>query len=338
MRTDSKTTYPSVISIVVATDDGFALPTCTLISSIAASANSGRSFDIRILDGGMSDKIRSKMYKSLNHITRWSDNRNVKISTSITKPNANSIPSFNIKKSVTISAYIRLLIPSIITDVDRCIYMDGDIIVRHDMLSIWEHDLNGNPAAAVVNYSNPTIGGAIPNWKSRLGGKLDPSNAYMNSGVLLMDLDKWRRDKIGSMIIHDITQNGDKYIFNDQCGINAILSSHWSNLPKQWNVQLGSGHLRDTMKSIDNVYAGHFTTSTKPWNKWRQKLSPVPATYVALRQEWFDAALQTGWHSSLEWYVYRAKIAADDAFRANRHRLGRFRREMAHRILECLTP
>lgn len=87
----------------------------------------------------------------------------------------------------------RLLMGRILpSTVDRILYLDGDTLAHASISSIWSTDLQGNILGAVVE---PTID---PRRKTALG--LSPSDPYVNSGVLLVDLTAWREYDVEHLI------------------------------------------------------------------------------------------------------------------------------------------
>jgi lipopolysaccharide biosynthesis glycosyltransferase len=64
-------------------------------------------------------------------------------------------------------------------------------------------------------------------------------NDYFNAGVMLINLDYWRKNDIGRKIKEFKLQNSDKILGNDGGAINGVLSGFWGRLPPKWNQQSG---------------------------------------------------------------------------------------------------
>ena len=87
---------------------------------------------------------------------------------------------------ITIEAYLRLFLCDYLPeDIDKVLYLDGDMIVCQSISELWEWDLG---EAAV---------GVVPDFKvfdvhhiNNLG--YDVRYGYFNSGVLLINLKLWR--------------------------------------------------------------------------------------------------------------------------------------------------
>lgn len=118
-------------------------------------------------------------------------------------------------KSFSKAAYYRLLITELMPNLDRCIYLDADTIVEFNLEALWNVDLGGNYCAGVLdkNINNH------PEWIYPL---FENAKRYINSGVLLMDLKKWRDGNASRKIVEFATNN--EVSFPDQDGINKVLS------------------------------------------------------------------------------------------------------------------
>ncbi len=151
-------------------------------------------------------------------------------------------------------------------EVDRALYLDSDLVVLGDVFELWQVDLHGFPVAAVENLS--------PTACRQLGFQ---RQSYFNSGVLLMDLDQWRKERIRDQVLSFIADNADRLVFVDQCGMNGVLSDRWCRLPATWNQQSdiyrvyrhnwrGCGYSRgELLEAIRRPKVVHFTGTEKPW-------------------------------------------------------------------------
>ena len=82
----------------------------------------------------------------------------------------------------TEAASLRLLLPELLPELDKILYLDCDIIVRQDLAQLWEKtDLADNYLAAIYEAA---IEGQAERFRA-LG--CDPAK-YFNSGFLLMNL------------------------------------------------------------------------------------------------------------------------------------------------------
>ncbi|MHC5828967.1 MAG: glycosyltransferase family 8 protein, partial [Nostoc sp.] len=64
---------------------------------------------------------------------------------------------------------------------------------------------------------------------------ISPESKYFNSGVLVMNLKKWREDQIFEKVIEYLTINKQYVRWHDQDALNAILAGKWGELEPGWN-------------------------------------------------------------------------------------------------------
>jgi len=135
--------------------------------------------------------------------------------------------------------YFRCLIGTLLPrTLRRCIYLDGDTLVRGDLYDLWTTDLGGAVIGAALDYFLPRTEAAIAPWRE-LG--LDPDALYFNSGVMLIDLDAWRAADVGARVLrtciryraHLMAQG--KWPQHDQFGLNAVLQTRWHQVSQDWN-------------------------------------------------------------------------------------------------------
>ena len=108
-----------------------------------------------------------------------------------------------IPKRITISTMDRLLLPLMLDDVDRVVYLDVDTVMLDDVCRLARTDLGGGPVAA--RDSNVSEASEWRRAGRRLRSRRPPTcadawapprlrAAALNAGVLVMDLDRMRRD------------------------------------------------------------------------------------------------------------------------------------------------
>jgi lipopolysaccharide biosynthesis glycosyltransferase len=192
---------------------------------------------------------------------------------------------------LTAGVYARLLIGDLLpTGWDRVAYLDSDTITRRPLTDLWNTDLGGNLLGAVRDDYIPTIASpyGLPSWRQR---GLDPDLPYFNSGVMLIDLDLWRRTRLGEQALQYLAEHrGDIRLF-DQDALNAVAAGQWRQLDTVWNV---TGYWRKphrrTGRHRDILTAArirHFAGYGKPWEP-----EPLDVPDAGL---FFDSLARTDW-------------------------------------------
>jgi lipopolysaccharide biosynthesis glycosyltransferase len=172
-------------------------------------------------------------------------------------------------KQITKAAYLRLLLPNII-DEKKLIYLDCDVLVLSDLLELYEEDMGEFSIGGIYD----SVGGAT----SRVSR--DSNDIYINSGVLLMNLEVLRRDDFKNKceVIYDVHQ--DNITWLDQCIINKYAENKKLIVDEKWNKQIFPNSTNHTswqqIISSGNARIIHFVGPIKPWCQW---CNPVIADF-----------------------------------------------------------
>lgn len=127
-----------------------------------------------------------------------------------------------------ISAMSRLFMAGVLPcEVKRAIYLDCDTVVLGSLLKLWETNLEGNYVGMVME---PTVYTEI---KAAIDFTQD--EAYYNSGVLLADLELWRRDGIQDRLLMYYFKKEGNLFACDQDTLNGALRGKIKTLPPQYN-------------------------------------------------------------------------------------------------------
>jgi lipopolysaccharide biosynthesis glycosyltransferase len=164
------------------------------------------------------------------------------------------------------ATFYRLALPRIVpADVDRILYLDGDLIAVRDISRLWRTDMRGRALAAVHDAWIDAVSFA-ERWA------LAPApGAYFNAGVLLIDLARVRAQGLFAATLEFLVANRPGLAFMDQDALNRTLWGKWHPLDPIWNVQRNMiipGMARDVPNGLDprrRPAVVHFTTEHKPW-------------------------------------------------------------------------
>ena len=207
----------------------------------------------------------------------------------------NTVDELPVFGYLTTAAYYRYFIGEILPkDIHKVIYLDPDIIVRGDIGELWRACL-GNSVVGAVPDSAMTSPELYLKLQRKLG--LRPDAPYFNSGVLLVDLDRWRETGVGLDAFQFARDQTDRMTFTEQCGLNWALRDRWMPLPECWNLQTGMvarirwgfmDYTRDAKKRARAAKIVHFTANSKPWHYMNNHpLKREYFTYLGLTQ-WKD--------------------------------------------------
>ena len=170
--------------------------------------------------------------------------------------------------------FYRLLLPEILDSEDRCLYLDGDLAIRSDLSDLYETDMEERYLAGV-----PDCLCHSEDNRSHVTAHHIPFGFYINAGVMLMNLEKMRKDKLYDRMMR--LGASAEYPYFDQDIINYSCEGKVKLVDKRFNVFPGDtpevlAHLRRNIPE----YAGCF---------WEDALSdPAIVHFVGPKKPWID--------------------------------------------------
>lgn len=135
----------------------------------------------------------------------------------------------DVPPTIAITAYARLFLPSLVNaDVDRVLYLDCDIVVKGSLQNFYCISFDGQWVAGVLD----TINGDYT--KTAVG--MAPTDGYLNSGVLMMNLAAWRENNVTQQCLDFLLEYGGKVFHHDQGIINGVCNHHKIIVHPKYNV------------------------------------------------------------------------------------------------------
>ena len=180
-----------------------------------------------------------------------------------TVPPGVNLPVRNSRYSI--DNYIRLWVAEFFSEeTHKILYLDADMVVVSEVRALWDIDLGEWMIAAVT----------IPRSGRCRALGIPEQYGYFNSGVLLINLTRWRSEGLRDRLLAYIADNSDKIVDVDQDVLNACLYAQRLPLPYVWNAivpffldyhPLGIsdeelGAVRQHARIV------HFNSVSKPWH------------------------------------------------------------------------
>jgi len=143
--------------------------------------------------------------------------------------------------------YYRLLAPSLLPNVEKAIYLDSDLVVCGDLAELFDVDVTGHLLAATRDAD--TIGqidGYDPSVASYLKNELGMTEPhdYFQAGVLLMNLDEFRRTITPDELLAIVTERTWRWL--DQDVLNKVVNGDYVRVHMKWNYLVDWQYLRRT--------------------------------------------------------------------------------------------
>ena len=245
----------SWIHIAFICDEAFALPTGVAIASLLSARAQGTKYSVHVVSSGLSTDSKVRL-KSLS-----GDDAKVVVH-EVDGAEFAGVTSGNAHVSGT--AMFKFKLPRIFPNLNRVLYLDGDIVVRGDLSELWQTELDNAYVAAVEDIQAKRFGGKT--LKERIGY---PHEKYFNSGMMLVNLAAWRRDGITDRLL-EYRFHG-KNDFMDQDALNSVLGGRAVFLDMRYNTQATSLRYADSKSreaKMSEALIYHYTSPEKPW-RWQ---------------------------------------------------------------------
>lgn len=193
--------------IVYAADKSFAP---ILGVSLVSLFENNTQVQVHILDAGISQSDREKIEKTCK---------------SYQMPAPHWIPADDISKELkmavsadrgSMAQYARIFISRHLDPtIDRILYLDCDTIITGSLRELWETDLQNKTAAVLLDAFSKY-------YRKNVDLQLD--DIMFNSGVMLVDMKRWREQDVEKRVLSFIKSRHGFIEKGDQGALNAVLS------------------------------------------------------------------------------------------------------------------
>ncbi|HFU4109076.1 TPA: glycosyltransferase [Streptococcus suis] len=220
-----------------------------------------------VLTKWMSDHSRFKLNRLTSQL----------VTISFIEIDSRSFDHLPLKEGISLEAYFRILLPSQLAELDKVLYLDCDILVNGSLKELWESDLSHYYLAGVNELDMLHLNSE---YREKIG--FNVQDIYINSGVLLINLDRMRKDKIEEYLFSRAEEIKDSIEYQDQDIINIGLKGQILNLEDKYNMtayQRKVNHI-----PLEEAVIIHFN-----WHKpWREDQN-----YLHYNRESFDLYRRT---------------------------------------------
>lgn len=260
----------STINIALAADDNYAQHVAVVIASVMSNTTA-KDVSFYLLSDGIKER-------KLNKIENTATNFGAKV-------NVLDLSKFDLfdklftSGHISKAAYFRLDIANLVPEtVKKIIYTDVDLVVREDVQELWNFNLQGKPLAAVPDLGIMSSKRLMTQKHDVLG--IDVNDEYFNSGVLIIDIDAWRKKNYAKKVI-ELASAGN-LPHHDQDALNKVFYKNWQPLPLKWNVippvynlfaklLLKNRFRKSAIEAKKAMCIMHFAGRYKPWEFEKQK-------------------------------------------------------------------
>lgn len=278
--------------IVCCTDTHYIMPTGVMLKSLFV-ANKDADIHVHVVvDNSVTERDRAALSSVCGGHIAFYTTEDIKC----------DFPNIGVtNKHVTMAGYYRLFLSQLLPDnIDKVIYLDGDMIVSDRLDELWNTDISQYAIGCVKDMDeNPNL------------NRIDYGRTfgYFNSGMLLINLQYWRTHCLQDIFLQCMKEHGDKLIYHDQDVLNFVLYDKKQWLPLKYNVQNGflfkdkyqlfSCDSSDELQEAQNHPAVIHYTLSKPWKRY--SMSPYKSKFVEIRKMTQWASVEYKEARVIEW-------------------------------------
>lgn len=262
---------PNVAHVVYASNDKFAEILGVSLVSLYENSKDMDDIVVYVLDSDIKDKNKDKL---------------LTVSRQYSRTEVQFIPAKDISKKLemkvstdrgSLCQYARLFVSSDLPKkLGRVLYLDCDIIIKQSIRELWGLDLHGKTIGALMDAFSKYY---------RANIDLEENDIMFNSGVMLIDLNKWRQDKVEDKLLEFISRKNGWIQQGDQGVLNALLSKDTYCFEPRFNsITIFYDFTYEEMmiyrqppefypeedirKAVEDPMLIHFTTSFKSLRPW----------------------------------------------------------------------
>ena len=268
--------YKNGVPIVLSANERFAPYLDVLLQSIVANASSTRQYDIIVLYNDISEKNRNLILGSV------CGKSNISIRFIRVCEYFDTSKLF-VDQHLSIETYYRLIIPEIMPDYHKILYLDCDMVAERDVAELYDLDLQGCLIGAAKDID---VAGQVNlkqnNWDCYVVEELalDSPFDYFQAGVLILDLERLRAATSSKQMIQLATAR--PWRCHDQDVLNIVCRNRVCYIPQQWNTLMDwqepgrsrmqimkmapRGLYEEYIAARKQPYMVHFAGYQKPWD------------------------------------------------------------------------
>ena len=189
---------------------------------------------------------------------------------------------------ITKSCYLRLYAPYILKDIDRFLYLDPDIVCQKSLDEIYNMDLGDKIIGACHNMLRENLDFLRKIMLKDLGLPVD--SFYINSGVLLVDVKKYREFISIEQLDKFLEENTKHFEYHDQDAINYLFHEKIKLAAHEYNYQINAA---DSHNLNYNQVLIHYSEKNKPWQpKYLDSERAIPYYKLLYRMRNYEEEIQ----------------------------------------------
>ncbi len=286
-----------IIPIVLTTDKNFIAYTAVTLYSIIKNSKDVNKYEVIVFCDEDFDK---NIVNKFEYLVKNKSNFNIRFINI-----KQYFEKYSLKSNlahVTNATFYRYIIPDVLKEYDKVIYLDTDMVINTDIAELYSEDVGNCYFGAChcsivmqeVALAHKNIACLeMPSYFKKIGFD-DICKDYFNAGVLIFNNKLMREDNLSSKML-EIAQNG-KFIHSGQDPMNIAAKGKVKFLNMSWNLEtwaptdedsisyIPENHYKEYIAALENTpNIIHYASFVKPWLD--------PGSFLA--EYWWDYAKNT---------------------------------------------
>lgn len=216
----------------------------------------------------------------------------------------------SITKYVTKADFLKFSLANIFPEFKKILYIDCDLIIQKDLKELYDNDFEDNYAIVVEELSDQ-------HWARDIGLK-----KYFNNGVMLLNLDKFRKDNIKiKLYLNRFFNKKNRFVTQDS--FNMVLQPKVKFTDFKYNLLPINTEFDEGLRK---KYQNKFNSTEEDFKKFfydlykiNEKQYPTMKKYVENAYIIHFAGKNKPWKTkealySYIWQKYSEKLNKDDSF------------------------
>lgn len=219
------------IAIALSANDYYVPYVSALLLSMKAHMNPGRNYDLLIMTRDISS-INQQHLGSL-----FADQENVMLRFINVSRFEKKFENLFLRGHFALETYFRLLMPELMQNYEKVLYLDSDLILNADPAELYDTDVTGFLLAAARDADTAGLyNGFEPNKKSYMDNvlKIREPYSYFQAGVILFNLTQFRKTYTTDEMLCFAASN--RWELLDQDVLNYLAQGHYKPVDMAWNV------------------------------------------------------------------------------------------------------
>lgn len=282
-RFDNKETTPvgNPIDLVIAIDDNYCLPGVVMLTSALENLQTDQPVRVFALAGDLGWGSRNKLRNCVSSFGATLTVIDCAGDELIQYARHQNRNLHYISAAPAAKLSLDRLLPE---DVSRVIMLDCDMVIRGNLAELWATDLHDQVVGAALDGYYPCIGLAEPVLADRY--TLNDSTPYFNSGVMLIDMHRWRQNNVSDACWAMANRCMSDSMMQDQTVFNLVVRGQFQLLHPKWNsikalmcyasARVSPYPSDELTEAINNPAIVHYVGTRKPWlagcrHPWRME-------------------------------------------------------------------